>query len=400
MPEKLENIPPWPLAHPPGESPRQIVLMGPSCPEATERAEVIEEHLPEAEVLCCQQVTEALSAIADGAGCVVIDADRDDGILAGLARIRQIREAFPHVPIVTLVSNDADGEPTLQAGSHDYLLKERAGGAEMSRAIRHAVQRERAESYFRELAVLRFQSAESARVQRGLIPRPMIEDPRITTRSGYRPGDRRQVLGGDFFDVIQTAPTRLHVVLGDVCGHGPDEAALGVQLRIAWRTLVLAGIDNAQLLVTLDRLAETERHAEHIYVTLASLEIDLAAQVGHVSLAGHPPPILASDGQVRLISEQPGGPPLGLRLPPRWAVDTVELGERWTTLLYSDGIYEGHVVSRGTRLGIDGLLAMLAEGGPDGVWRSVPDRLLDAVEGLNEGPLEDDVALLAVRYDG
>ncbi len=56
------------------------------------------------------------------------------------------------------------------------------------------------------------------------------------------------------------------------------------------------------------------------------------------------------------------------------------------------------MAARGTRLGIDGLLEILSSEGPDAVWTAAPDRLLDHVEALNDGPLEDDVALLAVRF--
>ena len=37
----------------------------------------------------------------------------------------------------------------------------------------------------------------------------------------------------------------MHVMIGDVAGHGPDEAALGVALRIAWRALTFAGLRGA-----------------------------------------------------------------------------------------------------------------------------------------------------------
>lgn len=358
------------------------------------------EAWPQLRVSRTSSLLEAEARLGPEIDCVLLDVDVPDD--AGTEAVHRIRTLQPDLPVVVLT---ADGDhdrasEALRAGAQDYVSKGASDGHAIARAIRHSVYRKRVERYARELAVLRAQGAESARVQRGLMPRMLIDDPRVCVRSGYRPGNRRQVLGGDFFDVVQSSPTRLKLVLGDVCGHGPDEAALGVQLRIAWRTLVLASVEQQSLLRTLDRLTSQERHAGHVYATVASIEVDLDTGTARVGLAGHPPPLLAAaDEGPRLLTEHVSGPPLGIGLPPRWELHEVELGERWSLLLYSDGIYEGRVVSRGTRLGIEGLLELLAADAPDAIWEAIPDRLLDQVEALNDGPLEDDVALLAVRCD-
>ena len=73
--------------------------------------------------------------------------------------------------------------------------------------------------------------------------------------TGYRPGRERTLLGGDFYDAVQTPDGAVHLVIGDVAGHGPDEAALGVCLRVAWRTLTLAGARAEAVLPTLQRRA-------------------------------------------------------------------------------------------------------------------------------------------------
>ena len=44
-------------------------------------------------------------------------------------------------------------------------------------------------------------------------------------------------------------------MIGDVSGHGADEAALGVCLRVAWRTLTLGGADVDRVLPALQRRA-------------------------------------------------------------------------------------------------------------------------------------------------
>ena len=379
--------------------PSQLLLIEPDEAAAEQLVRSVAEAWPQLRISRVPGLMEAEARLGPDVDCVLLDIDLpgSDGIDA----VHRIRTLYPDLPIVVLIADEDEdnGGEALTAGAQDYLAKGASEGYAIARAIRHSVQRNRAERYARELALLRFQSAESARVQRGLMPRMLIEDARVWVRSGYRPGDRRQVLGGDFFDVVQSSPTRLKLVLGDVCGHGPDEAALGVQLRIAWRTLILAGVEQLQLLQTLDRLTNQERHADHVYATVASIEVDLNTGTAVIGLAGHPPPLVSTDGRVRLLTEHIGGPPLGIGLPPRWELHSVELGERWSLLLYSDGIYEGRVVSRGTRLGIDGLLELLASEAPDAIWESVPNRLLDQIEALNDGPLEDDVALLAVRCD-
>lgn len=380
--------------------PGRLLLIEHDGPAADELVSRLGDAWPQLHIAHVAGLLEAEARLGPDIDCVLLDIDLPGG--AGVDAVHRIRALYPDLPIVVLIpgADEESGGEALTAGAQDYVVKGDAEGRAIARAIRHSVQRNRAERYARELAVLRFQSAESARVQRGLMPRMLVEDPRVWIRSGYRPGDRRQVLGGDFFDVVQSSPTRLKLVLGDVCGHGPDEAALGVQLRIAWRTLILAGVEQLQLLQTLDRLTNQERHADHVYATVASIEIDLGTGHAWVGLAGHPPPLLATpDGGVRLLTEHVGGPPLGIGLPPRWELHEVDLGERWSLLLYSDGIYEGRVVSKGTRLGIDGLLELLAADSPDAIWDSVPNRLLDQIEALNDGPLEDDVALLAVRCD-
>ena len=74
-----------------------------------------------------------------------------------------------------------------------------------------------------------------------LVPHPIVCDPSIWIASRYLPGGRRALLGGDFHAAVETADGRLHLLVGDVSGHGPDEAALGPGLRIAWRALTVSG---------------------------------------------------------------------------------------------------------------------------------------------------------------
>jgi serine phosphatase RsbU (regulator of sigma subunit) len=140
-----------------------------------------------------------------------------------------------------------------------------------------------------------------------------------------------------------------------------------------------------------------ERHADHIFTTLASLSVDLGTGVAEVRLAGHPPPILVSGGHPRLLGDGSAGPPLGLVDDGAWSAHEVEIGSSWSLLMYSDGIYEGHVPDRSERLGIEGLLELLP--GAGGAPIDNPEELIERVEELNGGPLDDDVALMSLTRD-
>ncbi len=119
----------------------------------------------------------------------------------------------------------------------------------------------------------RLLAAENSRLERGLLPKPLLLTDFVSCASHYRPGRARAVLGGDFYDVVELPDGRVRAVIGDVMGHGPDEAALGVHLRVAWRTLVLAEVADDQILVALARLLEAESPGG-IFVTVCDATID------------------------------------------------------------------------------------------------------------------------------
>jgi hypothetical protein len=62
---------------------------------------------------------------------------------------------------------------------------------------------------------------------RGFSPRLRVDDPDLTIATRYIPGTRGEVLGGDFLDAVELADGAVRLVTG----HGPDGAAVGVNLR-------------------------------------------------------------------------------------------------------------------------------------------------------------------------
>jgi serine phosphatase RsbU (regulator of sigma subunit) len=300
--------------------------------------------------------------------------------------------------VLTGASDASLGVAAMTAGAQDYLIKGQVDGATLSRCIRYAIERKRANESARQLREAAIRQAEYARLERGLLPVPILTDASLYHSLRYRPGRDQALLGGDFYDLIELSDGTVHVLIGDVCGHGPDEAALGVCLRVAWRTLVLSGHKPDHILNCLQEVLIRERHRPEVFATVATLRIDVATGSGVMHVAGHPPPVLLGSTPTAL-GEGRAGPPLGL-FDEDWPGVQVDLGPEWSLLLYTDGLIEGRGGVDRRVLGPEGLLDLIAASAPGpsvhGFEDTLADTLLKTVERLNGGPLADDVAVIIV----
>jgi serine phosphatase RsbU (regulator of sigma subunit) len=335
-----------------------------------------------------------------GVQCVLLDLGLPDAEgIDGLRRLLAIAGSAA-VCVLTGRSDEHLGVAAVAEGAQDYLVKGQVDGILLIRALRYAVERKRADENARRLREVELRQAESARLERGLLPQPLMETTRVAVHTFYRSGRAMSLLGGDFFDVVQVGDDKLNVIVGDVCGHGVDEAALGVELRVAWRALVLAGVPDEQVLPALEQVLMTERRAREIFATVASVCIDFAGNRASVRLAGHPPPILLADGRARPVAARTGIV-LGVRPSPTPATYVEFTGDDWSLLMYTDGLIEGHTGVGHERLDVSGLCALLAEPGSAGLpLAALPAWLVGRAEQANGGPLADDVAMLLISRGG
>lgn len=315
--------------------------------------------------------------------------------------LRQVLRLAPRQAVLAL-TDGADAvraAAAVSAGAQDYLFRDELDGRVLSRAIRYAVERKRADRAQWQLSESRLRAQENARLERGLLPTPLLEGSDLRFVARYRPGRSRALLGGDFYDTVRTPDGTVHAMIGDVAGHGPDEAALGVELRIAWRALTFAGLCGDQLLGTLQKVLEHERAGDEVYATLCTVDISPDGRRAGLCLAGHPAPLLlAGGGAPRLLPYDGGGPVLGVLPKARWPRRQVQLGGAWSLLMYTDGLIEGHVGEGRRRLGQDGMVDIVAQRRAEGVrGQQLLDATMEEVRRLNGGELTDDVAALLLE---
>ncbi|MGV9312758.1 PP2C family protein-serine/threonine phosphatase [Streptomyces sp. NPDC003691] len=348
-----------------------------------------------------RNLTEAERLLTDDVHCVLLDLALPGaaGSADGLGPLRHVLRLAPrHAVLALTTSGDTErAAEAVRLGAQDHLFRDELDSRLLSRTVRYAVERKRADTAQRKLAESKLRAQENARLERGLLPTPLLEGSELRFASRYRPGRSRALLGGDFYDTVRTPDGTVHAMIGDVCGHGPDEAALGVELRIAWRALTFAGLCGDELLSTLQRVLEHERESEEIFATLCTIDIAPDGRRAGICLAGHPSPLFLRGGlAAQLLPHEDGGPALGLLPRARWPRHQIDLGGAWSLLLYTDGLIEGRTgPGEKQRLGQEGLQSMITRllaSGHEG--EALLESSVAQARELNGGELTDDVAVL------
>lgn len=380
-----------------GSSPVTVLLVEDDRGDALLVQELLAEDVLSFEVIWVCTLAEAIGSMGDHIDCVLLDLGLPD--TEGLDALRAVtrRERRPAVVVLTGIDDRVTGAQAVALGAQDYLSKGSVDEQALARSIRYAIARHRAEDTARQLREADLLQAERVRLERGLLPRPLTVNPVLTWATRYESGGRRALLGGDFFDAVELADGTIRLVIGDVSGHGPEEAALGVALRVGWRAMVLGGQSPEATLDAVERLLEAERPMTEMFATVCDIEVRADLRQGLVRTAGHPGPLLFDGGSVVDVPVPRRRSPLGASDERTWTPNPVELGPEWTLMLYTDGIIEGYADGRPDRrrLGTEGLIDIVAGAVREaGTLDGLAATMLAASERANGAPLRDDVALV------
>ncbi|MER7171992.1 ATP-binding SpoIIE family protein phosphatase [Streptomyces mesophilus] len=235
-------------------------------------------------------------------------------------------------------------------------------------------------------------------LQRTMLPETLPQPTGVKLASRYLPAAETARVGGDWYDAIPLPGSRVALVVGDVMGHSMTSAAIMGQLRTTAQTLAGLDLPPQEVLHHLDEQAQrlgSDRMATCLYAVY-----DPVAHRITIANAGHPPPVLLHIGGRAEVLRVPAGAPIGVGGVDFEAVE-LDAPAGATLLLYTDGLVESRL--RDVWTGIEQLRERLAATaqltGPD---HSPPLEALcdDVLDMLGPGDRDDDIALLAARFDG
>ncbi|MEW1614662.1 MULTISPECIES: SpoIIE family protein phosphatase [unclassified Streptomyces] len=235
-------------------------------------------------------------------------------------------------------------------------------------------------------------------LQRTMLPDSLPQPTGVRLASRYLPAAETARVGGDWYDAIPLPGSRVALVVGDVMGHSMTSAAIMGQLRTTAQTLAGLDLPPQEVLHHLDEQAQrlgSDRMATCLYAVY-----DPVAHRITIANAGHPPPVLLHLGGRAEVLRVPPGAPIGVGGVDFEAVE-LDAPAGATLLLYTDGLVESRL--RDVWTGIEQLRERLAATaqltGPD---HAPPLEALcdDVLDMLGPGDRDDDIALLAARFDG
>ncbi|MEV7690895.1 SpoIIE family protein phosphatase [Streptomyces bungoensis] len=290
-------------------------------------------------------------------------------------------EGVRHLRFVAEAVTEPDGTPAEVHGFVQDLTPQRS--AELA-----LVESERA--VLLQRGVLQAERALAARLQHALLPLPSepVRLAGLCVDVAYLPAQSGIHVGGDWFSAVELPNDDALFVVGDVAGHGIGAVATMAQLRFTAKGMVSTGSSLTGALGRLNRLLLHSRDSRTT-ATMVLARYHPGTGVLTWAQAGHPPPLLVRDGEVRFL-DRPGGMLLGASAHPVYESAEIRLEPGDRLLMYTDGLME--------RLGegLDMGFARLAEAvrvhacGPSGSL----DALLDTMLGKRR---RDDVCLLDIR---
>jgi serine phosphatase RsbU (regulator of sigma subunit) len=266
---------------------------------------------------------------------------------------------------------------------HVGSLTERRFSEAESDLLSHVANRVAAAVQGRQLEVER---AAGRVLQRSLLPSELPHVPDIEFATRYVPAEIGGV-GGDWYDAFVLANGRMWIMVGDIAGHGMQAAVVMGRLRSTLRAYALDDHSPEEVLARADRKLQIFEPAETATVLCGLLEPPYDAI--QLSLAGHPPPVIATPDSPAAVVDIEPGLLLGVDLDiPRTSI-TLPLTAGAVVVAYTDGLIE----RRGESLveGFARLCGAVRAEHP----QQVCFRIMETLVGRD--PPRDDIAVLALR---
>jgi GAF domain-containing protein len=234
-------------------------------------------------------------------------------------------------------------------------------------------------------------------LQSSLLPPVLPVVGHVEFGARYAAAGEGNEVGGDFYDVFDLPDGQWAVAIGDVCGKGPEAAAITGLARNVLRLLGREGIEPPAVLRRLNTaILDLGDRGRFCTATMATVRATEAGLTVWLTAAGHPPPVLVTAaGQASFVGTS--GSLLGVFADIDVFADELLLAPGDALVFYTDGVTERRAGD--VMFGDDNLLAICAAAAGRSADH-LAGLLEEAVRDFSEQASRDDLAVLVVRATG
>lgn len=199
-------------------------------------------------------------------------------------------------------------------------------------------------------------------------------------------------VGGDMYDFVEFADSRLGVLIGDVSGKGISAALYMAKAISDFRYIAHSERSSEAVMDEVNRVL-LSKSVQGMFLTAIYLIVDCLSGEIKLSCAGHPPGLLFNSNRVNVM-ETDGGPPLGI-IPTVYPVSTIIMEPEERLLLFTDGVYDA-TDSNGERLGFSRIADYVEKN------KREKDMIKGMIEFVNEfsgkSDQPDDITIVEVKF--
>lgn len=224
--------------------------------------------------------------------------------------------------------------------------------------------------------------------------------PGITSDCLYSSATSQALVGGDFYTLMRMPDEQAVMILGDVSGKGIEAASMSALVKTALTAYAWEGLAPARMARSLNSMLMSFSRVE-TFVTVFIAQIDLRAYQVRYCSAGHPPTMLlrapATDtAEVEMLSTQSGV--VGAFESMAYEEGVIEFAPGDMLFMYTDGALEPRDADGGFfgEQRLRDVLLRASDGGIDGLC----DQVLSELDAFTSSALDDDIALVALQFDG
>jgi serine phosphatase RsbU (regulator of sigma subunit) len=230
-------------------------------------------------------------------------------------------------------------------------------------------------------------------LQQSLVPRSVGPNRYLQTAFYFRP---MELVGGDYYDVVDLGGRRMGVFIADVSGHGITSAFIAAMLKISFHNCAQRHLSPSQVLDELNReycrVIQTGDYLTAFYAVF-----DPEGRTITYCGAGHPDALLLKrDGRVVALGSE--GFFIGMFEEAEYQDASAQFEEGDLCLVFTDGIVEAYSDREEAQYGTDRLRAVMSRNQGRDVEGMIDAVIGDLGDFMGESTYYDDLAMVAVSY--